>query len=367
MTDLSRMSSGGLLPRYRVDETYLWNYEHAPDPLSSIDAPPVEGRWTFCGLPVPSPLGVAAGPLLNGRWVLYYASLGFDVLTYKTVRSSERECYPLPNLAPVDVARMKGGEDWAPAGEAMRGSWAVSFGMPSMPPDVWRRDVEWTRRELSGEKLLCVSVVGTVQPDWTIDDLADDYACCARWAVESGADCVETNFSCPNVSTCDGQLYQQPEAAQIVAERVREAIGRTPYLVKIGHVPDESAAAALLDAVAAHADALAMTNSVATRVRGADGEFLFGGERRGICGDATREASVAQTGLFSRLIADRRLSIKLIGVGGASTAQHVREYLDAGAEGVHLATAAMVYPAVALSIRGELAMSDPSGAARPDA
>ena len=51
------------------------------------------GQWQFCGLPVNSPLGVAAGPLLNGRWCLYYASLGFDVLTYKTVRSRRRECY----------------------------------------------------------------------------------------------------------------------------------------------------------------------------------------------------------------------------------------------------------------------------------
>jgi dihydroorotate dehydrogenase len=343
------------IPRYEPDHSYRWNYDHAPEPVAAVVIPAVPGRWTFCGLPVPSPLGIAAGPLLNGKWVLYYASLGFDVLTYKTVRSSERECYPLPNLVPVDVARMNGGEDWAPATDAMRGSWAVSFGMPSMSPDVWRRDIEWTRRELPCGNLLSVSVVGTVQPDWTIDDLADDYARCAKWAVESGADCVETNFSCPNVSTCDGQLYQQPEQAGIVAERVRSAIGgATPLIVKIGHLSDEAQAAALLDALAPHADALAMTNSVATRVRSGGGEFLFDGQRRGICGDATRAASVAQTRLFARLIADRKLPLKLIGVGGASTAEHVRDYLAAGAEAVHLATAAMINPFVAMTIRNDL-------------
>ena len=41
-----------------------------------------------------------------------------------------------------------------------------------------------------------------------------DYAQCARWAVESGADCVEANFSCPNVATCDGQLYQDARQAR---------------------------------------------------------------------------------------------------------------------------------------------------------
>ena len=40
---------------------------------------PLPGDWDFCGLPVDSPLGVPAGPLLNGDWCLYYASLGFDV------------------------------------------------------------------------------------------------------------------------------------------------------------------------------------------------------------------------------------------------------------------------------------------------
>lgn len=343
-----------MLPRYESDQSYRWNYDHAPEPVSYVVEHSV-GGYTFCGLPVASPLGIPAGPLLNGKWVLYYASLGFDVLTYKTVRSVERECYPLPNLMPVDVGRMDGGEDFAPAAESMRGSWAVSFGMPSMSPDVWRRDIEWTRRELPEGKLLSVSVVGTVQPDWTIDDLADDYARCAMWAVESGADCIETNFSCPNVSTCDGQLYQQPESARVVAERVRAAIGRaTPYIAKIGHMSNEADASALLNALAPYADALAMTNSVATRVRTAEGEFLFEGQRRGICGDATRDASLAQTRLFARLIADQGLPLRLIGVGGASTADHVRQYLEAGAESVHIATAAMVDPGVGIRILQEL-------------
>ena len=342
-------------PRYQPDQSYRWNYDAAPTDAPSVKVPAVPGNWTFCGLPVGSPLGVPAGPLLNGRWVLYYAALGFDVLTYKTVRSVARECYPLPNLVPVDAGRMHGSEDLVAEAREMTGSWAVSFGMPSMAPDVWRADVEWTKTRLPQGKLLSVSVVGTVQPDWTIDDLAADYARCAKWAVDAGADCVETNFSCPNVSTCDGQLYQQPESAALVAARVREAVGRKPYIVKIGHTSQESEAAALLEALAPHADALAMTNSVATRVRGLDGRLLFDGQRRGICGDATRAASLAQLKLFARLAAERGLPTKMIAVGGASTARHVRDYLDAGAESVHIATAAMVDPEVGLKILRELA------------
>jgi dihydroorotate dehydrogenase (NAD+) catalytic subunit len=337
-------------PRYDLDKTYTWNYDHAPDPLT-IDVDAVPGKWDFLGLPVGSPLGVPAGPLLNGRWVVYYASLGFDVLTYKTVRSVERACYPMPNLQPVRCEQLAGREDSVPAAADMQGSWAVSFGMPSKAPDAWRADVDATRRRLPKGKVLSVSVVGTVQDGWTIDDVAEDYARCARWAVESGADSVETNFSCPNVSTCDGQLYQDFHDARHVAQRVREAIPGVPYIIKIGRLTRTEQVEALLDAVGGAADALAMTNSIATKVTAPDGSALFDGQRRGICGDATRRASIDQTQLFARLVRERSLPLRLIGVGGASTADHVRAYLSAGAHAVHLATAAMVNPAVAVEIR----------------
>ena len=343
------------LPRYNPQQSYRWNYDHAPVEFPAVDIPDVPGQWTFCGLPVDSPLGVPAGPLLNGKWCLYYAALGFDVVTYKTVRSSVRECYPLPNLVPVDARRMNGSEESVGARQQMEGSWAVSFGMPSMAPDVWRRDVEWTRERLPAGKLLSVSVVGTVQPGMTLEELAGDYAQCAKWAAESGADVIETNFSCPNVSTRDGQLFQQPEAAGLVAQRVRAAIGSTPYVVKIGRVSNEADAASLLSAVGPHINGIAMTNSIAARV--VDGEtVLFDGQPRGICGEATREASVQQVALFKTLIVAGGDPIDIVGVGGAATAEDVQAYLNAGASAVHIATAAMVNPLVGVEIRENLGM-----------
>lgn len=342
------------LPRYDIQKTYQWNYDNPPEPVD-VEVPEVPGEWTFCGLSVPSPLGMPAGPLLNGKWVLYYASLGFDVLTYKTTRSSHRACYPLPNLQPVATGQLKGTEETLPTTPNMDGSWAVSFGMPSAEPDAWRADVEWTRKQLPKEKLLSVSVVGTVQPDWSLEQLAADYAQCAKWAVESGADCVETNFSCPNVSTCDGQLYQNPNDAALVASAVREAIPPVPYLAKIGHVQDEAAAEELLDALAPFVDALAMTNSVASLVQQSDGKLLFDGQRRGICGEATRNASLKQAEMFARLIAARGDNTRVIGVGGIASADHVKDCINAGAEGVQIATAAMVDPAIGLKIRQSLA------------
>jgi dihydroorotate dehydrogenase len=263
----------------------------------------------------------------------------------------------LPNLQPVDCRPLAGGERDLPAIDLMRGSWAVSFGMPSKAPDVWRADVERTRERLPREKILSVSVVGTMRDGWTIDELADDYARCARWAVESGADCVEANFSCPNVSTCDGQLYQHPRDAAIVAERVRSAIGAKPFLIKIGRLRDRDEAAALIEAVAPLADALAMTNSIAATVVGPDGRRLFDGQLRGICGAAIRDASIAQVRMAREIIAQSGRSLQIVGVGGAATADDVRAYLDAGAHAVHLATAAMVDPEVGIEIRRQLSQT----------
>jgi dihydroorotate dehydrogenase len=194
-------------------------------------------------------------------------------------------------------------------------------------------------------------VVATPEPDWTPDDLADDYARCGGWAVESGADCVEANFSCPNVASCDGQLYQRPDVAATVAERLRRAVGPAPLLIKIGHVTDEAAAGELIAALEPHVQALVMVNCIAATVVGADGQPLFSGERRGIAGAAIREACVEQVRLFSRVIRRRKSSLHLVGVGGISSAEHVGEFLRAGAKAVQIATAAMLDPGVGLAMR----------------
>jgi len=346
------MSHQSLLPRYDIRRTYEWNYSHWPEPVDVV-VPPMVGQWQFCGLPVVSPLGVAAGPLLNGRWCLYYASLGFDVVTYKTVRSRQRDCYPLPNLVPVECPSLCGDEPDVNECPEMQGSWAVSFGMPSKTPESWRADVQWTREQLASNKLLCVSVVASVQDGWAIGDLADDYARCAKWAVESGADVVEANLSCPNVTTCDGQLFQQPDNARLVAERVRDAMGDVPLIIKVGHVLSRDAAEQLIDALQPTASALAMTNSIATTVIQSDGGRRFDGQERGICGSAILDASTNQVAMFHELLSSSGSELELIGVGGAGSATDVRGYLDAGAHAVHFATAAMLNPRVAIEIKHE--------------
>ena len=129
------------LPRYDRTRSYEWNYAHAPEPVD-VAVPGVGGAWNYCGLPCASPLGIAAGPLLNGRWILYYASLGFDILTYKTVRTRARPCYSMPNLQPVAATEIRGDGVPLPAQAEMDGGWAVSTFLPWKREDGKEQDLE---------------------------------------------------------------------------------------------------------------------------------------------------------------------------------------------------------------------------------
>jgi dihydroorotate dehydrogenase len=97
-----------------------------------------------------------------------------------------------------------------------------------------------------------------------------------------------------------------------------------------------------------------MTNSIATLVRGHHGNLLFAGQKRGICGKATLDASVRQTESIRKMVDRLGIRLDLIGVGGASTIADVQRYLDVGAQCVHIATAAMMDPLVAVKIRQDV-------------
>ena len=189
--------------------------------------------------------------------------------------------------------------------------------------------------------------------------LAGDFAQCAAWAVDAGAQVVETNLSCPNVCTKEADLYLSADAAGEIASTVRERIGRMPLVLKVGLFQTPEQADGLVRAVSPYADALSSTNSITATVRGAGGEPLFGGLRRGIGGAAISLRCNEELGMLSRIIGDAGSDLLLVGVGGVMTADDVRERLAAGAHNVHLATAPMIDPLVGLRIRKQLSIACP--------
>ncbi|MEP3480527.1 MAG: hypothetical protein ABJZ55_14850 [Fuerstiella sp.] len=357
-----------MLDRYDFQRTWLWNLKNSPTnkPFSDVHVPQVSESWNYLGRPTNSCLGIPAGPLLNADWLLYYSRLGFDILTYKTVRTTARDCYPLPNLVPVFANQLPDSNQTVLTAETMQHDWAVSFGMPSVAASQWKADVRKAKNGLASGQLLVVSIVGEASSahddsvNHMLNILADDYATCAKWAVESGADVVEANFSCPNVCSTDGQLYQRPDQAVQVASRIRDAIGDVPLVLKIGFYNDISEIEQFLDAVAPYVQGLCMTNSIAakvvqpTHVRQSNTE-LFDGQVRGICGRAIHVASVRQVQTFCDLIRRKNLTMDVSAVGGIFDADDVQRYLDAGAATVGMATSAMRDPMTAIRIRRQWA------------
>src|SRR5262249_57525626 len=93
-----------LEPVYRLDRTWEQNAAEGPfftGPYADVPSTPAK---VFFGHQVASRIGMAASLLMNERWFELYSRLGFDLLTYKTVRSRARIAHPVPNWLFMDDA-----------------------------------------------------------------------------------------------------------------------------------------------------------------------------------------------------------------------------------------------------------------------
>lgn len=357
-----RPSALARLGSYRTDRSYAWNYAQGPAWAGALPVVPATPSKRFFGLEVASRLGISAGLLLNARWIDFYARCGFDILTYKTVRSRRRACHPVPNWLFVDAAdahalpQAPGAVRAAPRpGAGGYADWTstVSFGMPSRAPAEWMADVALARSALAARQVLVVSVVASPMAGDTAEAIVADFGRLAAMAREAGAQAVEANLSCPNVSSAEGDLFLDAALSGRIAQALRQGAGTLPVLLKIGHVPDEPRLAALLRAVAGQASGLVIVNGVSRPVLRADGEPAFGAGRRqaGILGRGVHPIGVHDVARAQALIHRERLDLQLVGVGGVAQAADAARYFEAGACAVLMGSAPMFEPALAAQFK----------------
>ena len=339
---------------YDLTATYRDNYDHGPSLDVSCEIPETPLK-EFLGRSVRSRFGIAAGLLLNSKWLLGYAQRGFDLLTYKTVRSKVRECYPPPNWVFVDADESDGPvyvtDDLSKGSDAI--SSAVCFGMPSMAPEVWREDIARCKAGLSDGQMLIVSVVASPEPDWSVAQVADDYAQCASWAVEAGADVIEANFSCPNVCSAEGQVYLDAALSGDVSATIRTGIGEMPLLLKVATFPDEESMSGFLRAVSKPADGVTLVNGIARPVLHPDGRPAFGEDyvKAGVLGRIIHEPSVASVRQARAIVDAEGLGLAIAAVGGVSQAEDMADFFEAGADAIMLGSAPMYLPDLACEIK----------------
>jgi dihydroorotate dehydrogenase (NAD+) catalytic subunit len=306
-----------------------------------------------------SPVGIAAGPLLSSKWIDAYARLGYSLLTYKTVRTAAHAALPHPNLLHCRPGNPAVVEPAPRPLDPGRVTWAVSIGLPSAEPAEWRADVSRAKSRLRPGQMLIVSVVGTPAPGAPQEQLADDYALCARWAAEAGADAIEVHLSGPNMNAEQQpqMISESPQLSAYIVDTVRRAVGERPVLAKLGATRSPRALHELATRLAPRLDGFVLVNGFRQKVAKPDGAQAFPGEHRDV-------ATVVGAGVYEQchvqleeLLAWRKAGAwnrVILSVGGLTTAERVARAIEVGADAAMVATAALVDPLIATRVSASL-------------
>lgn len=327
--------------------------------------PVVPGRiWSLFGRDIGIPIGIPASVLtMNSEWIRSHAQNGFNVLTYKTVRSAERPTLPAPNWVFLEnnpspfepggslpSVNARGGlETWPSSPD--RFSTANSFGVPSKAPAVWQDDVRRSRELLAPDQLLILSVMGTFE-DKCGDELVQDFVDVSVLGAETEIDVIELNLSCPN-GVVDGTplppIYHDAAVVRRIVEAVRSALNPTVSLVvKFGYLEAPKLRSTLLP-IAGIIDGVSGINTVQIPVKDPTGKSdAFPGRREaGVSGYVLRDLALD----FVTVAADCRqqsgASFDIIGMGGVMNADDARRLYDAGASAVQSASGAFYNPHLA--------------------
>jgi len=364
-------SHGIAHPTYNYFQPFPAN---AQGPWDSVPAtwqastPPI---WRLLGFDVSFPVGVPASVLTaTADWIEYYARQGFNVLTYKTVRSRARDAHPSPNWVflkslkePLDPGKAAPtsteGDTFAWPENPTAFSMANSFGVPSFGPEVWQKDVSKAVACLRSGQILIVSVMATYE-EFAGAAMIEDFVTVAKMARNAGAPAIELNLSCPNtLDPQSGQIKRSlicesaKDTADIV-QAVHDAIAGIPLVVKLSYMPKDR----LRDVVEpllrnGLVRGVSGINTLQMDVFRSDASPAFVGTASdsmaprnpaGVSGVAIRNYGLQFVRSLNEIREESGLEFDIIGMGGVMNATDVDEYLKAGAQAVQTATAAFFNP-----------------------
>ncbi|HWN73497.1 MAG TPA: tRNA-dihydrouridine synthase [Solirubrobacterales bacterium] len=354
-------ATGQLESIYDYNRPFSENYG---GPSHELEAPPAEVLedaldWHLLGQKIAYPIGVPASPLTaSADWIGALARQGFNVLTYKTVRSASREAYPAPNWffvkdleSPLPVDSIAGDVVVTASGTELPGSrpysMVNSFGMPSGKPEEWMPDVRRCSEQLHAGQILIVSVVGSYEI-YRGDELLADFVAVAKMAEDAGAGAIEVNLSCPN-TLADGDggmgapLCEDPVHAGEIVQAVRDALRpETKLVAKLGYMRG-SQLSNVVERIAGSVDGIAGINTLQVTVVDETGNPAFKGvlgdperdrPKAGLSGVAIRDLACDFVEQLARLREHNHWAFDIIGMGGVMDTYDVRALLTSGADAV---------------------------------
>jgi dihydroorotate dehydrogenase (NAD+) catalytic subunit len=311
---------------------------------------------SFLGIPVYEPFGIPAGPLINSKFVNAALDKGFDLVEYKTVRSRKYKSHSWPNVLSVKI---KGNLTEKKAEKGLLGyfkfnnppSITNSFGVPSLDPEDWQKDMAKSVKYSKKGQLVIGSFQGTLDNDHK--KYVKDFVLTARLVKETGVKCMEVNLSCPNEGHSNMLCFDIDRSKEI-AFAIKNEIGNIPLIVKISYFHNKQRLGKFVYELGDIIQGISAINTLAAKVIDERGMQALPGEGRiksGVCGDAIRWAGLHMVKRLNTLRTEFDYSFAIIGVGGVLTPEHYLKYRSAGADAVMSATGAMWNPFLAQQIK----------------
>jgi len=345
---------------YHLDKTWEYNYDLGPNFKGPYPPFPKVGKWTLLGKKLISPLGVAAGPLPNSKWISAYAKLGYGSLIFKTVRSSAHKCHPYPNMLHLNIKNSKdlksdkkivGDSDFPQ--DVTKMTVSNSFGNPCFDPNVWLAEAKKSKKAIKKGQTFGISVYGTAEESTSLEQLAADYAKTAKLAQQAKPDFIEINLACPNVKGAENpNIYKDVMAVKAITEATKKAIGKTPLVLKVGYYDSYKNLLEVLKPIKGKFEAVAAINTISKTIVDKNGkQALPGRDESGVCGFAIKDYGIETVKNLVKAKKDLKVKFEIIGVGGVMTPKDVTDYLKAGANHVQSVTAIMWNPYLAYELQ----------------
>lgn len=346
-------------PFYNPTKSYEDNYNEGPFGAfadGKVNEEKSEPTYDFLGFKLDLPFGIPAGPLLNSKFVKAALDKGFDVPVYKTVRSRIYSCHPLPNVLAVHIDDKLTSEMSQNTPLVGDGNYTEplgitnSFGVPSMSPDVWQKDLKEALDYVKKGQLVIGSFQGT--GGGGVDAYIADWVATASLLKETGVKVIEANLSCPNEGTAN-ILCLDLERTKAVLSAVKNEIGNLPLLIKGAYMTEEYLVK-FVNELSPIVQGFSVINTIAAAIVDEKGQQALPGNgrlRSGVCGVPIKWAGLEMVTRLKNLRDKLNLEYKIIGVGGVMNGEDYQEYRLAGADAVMSATGSMWNPYLAAEIK----------------
>jgi dihydroorotate dehydrogenase (NAD+) catalytic subunit len=357
-------------PTFIYDITKPWEEVVKEDPIwLSQKFPPLPKLYNFLGKQLISPIIIGAGPASGKLWTDFYFKMGYGAVIQKTQRTMPRPSNKVPNVAIIKSDKsLKRSDIGKPLIASLNPedfnkyqSITNSFGNPSPDMQIWASELVEQKKAVQSGQMLGCSVTATMTEDGgacvvilndsssnaMIMQTATDLLMAASAAASAGADFVELNLACPNVTenSEEGEMFQNAKLVEYTFAEFKKRFPQTPIGFKFGLYKDKDQMRRVFSQAGDNLTYVSGINAVAMPVTDDKGKnILPGRSTSGVCGKILKNIALEHIRWAAEIREEEGLKYEILGGGGILTPKDVEQFLESGANAVQVSTIAMTNP-----------------------